>query len=613
MKFAEVVVGLPIDGPFDYSIPDNLTNQAKAGSRVSVMFHNRKLTGYVLKIKESSIFDNDKIKPIIEVVDKVAIINSDIYNLAKEISDYYCCSLGQAIETILPEGLKKSKRLFFQDANYKDNKKAPGKITAAFGYNDTKKYSYVLELIKKYLSINQQVLIIVPQLSDINRWQEVLKIYQERIVLLHSYQKHKEQVDSWFNIASSGKKIAIGTMSAVFSTGKNIGLIVIDEESSFVYKQRQFPFYHVRDIAKIRSRIENKDVLFLSQIPSIDTFYQSYKGNIEKVGLEKKQEAVNVRIIDSGDIRRQNLLISPYLEDRLSLELKKKNKVLLFLNRRGHSNILRCDKCSYILRCKRCSAALVFDNKTNELSCHLCEARYPVIDSCPKCNSKYVKFSGIGIEKIANRIKFIFPNARLKLLDRQTTTQSLVDFDILISTSSVFNLKERTQFDLTCVLSLDEGMDMPDFRNNENTFTMLSKINSITKKEMIVQTRHPDISYLKYLKDMDFDSFFKQELKERKQFNFPPYCQLIAINMRSKKEDLVGKKINELYESLIGLNISDLQVFKPVMDSPYKLRNSYRWQVVMKVKDFSRVRGNIKKIANDYYQSGIITTINVDI
>ncbi len=609
MKFAEVVVGLPIDGPFDYSIPENLIGKVKFGSRVSVMFHNRRFSGYVIKIKESSKVDVKKIKSIIDIIDALPIIDKNTFKFAEEFSQYYCCSLGQAIETILPEGVRKTKNVSFSSSSRKINRKSNGSITIVIAAE--KKYSYVLELVKKKLSLKQQVLIIVPQLSDIEKWQEALKDHKDNIALLHSYQKHKQQVESWQDITSNNKQVVIGTMSAVFASGFNIGLIVVDEESSFIYKQRQFPFYHVREVVKMRASLDNCDISFIDSVPSLETYALSRKQSSKTIFLDDKKKPNNLKIIDLRDLRRQNLLISPYLEDRMAVMLKENKKTLLFLNRRGHSNIIRCDKCAFIVRCKKCSAALVFDNRTNELSCHFCDSKYPILELCPNCNSRYVKFTGIGIEKIAGRLKMIFPSVRVKMLDREIPYGSLGEFDILVSTSSVFNFKDKLRFDLSSVLSLDEGLDLPDFRNNEITFNMLSKINEMTKEELIIQTRYVNIGYLKFLKDMDVNSFYQEELKERKQLGFPPFNQLVCINMRSKKEEFVAKKAAELYEKLAKLNIAGLELYEPVKDTPYKLRNSYRWQVVMKAKDFVKIRNDVKKIANDYYQSGIITTIDV--
>ena len=108
MLYAKVVLGIPVEGPFDYIVPEDIASLIKAGARVVVSFGSRKAVGYVVGLSGKTSIN--KLKTILKLIDQTPLLNRGMLLLTKELSQYYCCSWGQAIETALPEGLRKGRQ-----------------------------------------------------------------------------------------------------------------------------------------------------------------------------------------------------------------------------------------------------------------------------------------------------------------------------------------------------------------------------------------------------------------------------------------------------------------------------------------------------------------------
>lgn len=109
MLYAKVAIGLPVAGPFDYIVPDALAGKIAVGSRVAVSFGARRIVGYPVGFSKKSEIRN--LKPILELIDESPVLTKNLLLLTKELAEYYFCSWGEAIETAIPSGLRKGKKI----------------------------------------------------------------------------------------------------------------------------------------------------------------------------------------------------------------------------------------------------------------------------------------------------------------------------------------------------------------------------------------------------------------------------------------------------------------------------------------------------------------------
>ncbi len=616
MKFAKVVLGLPVEGPFDYLIPASLENKVQIGSRVFVSFGRFKKLGVILDIVSQSRIE--KIKPIINSVDDSPILNTNLLRLSREISDYYCCTRGEAIETILPEPLRKGRRLNIENSTAINQQKAKESRKPVLLKYDTadfnKKMGFLVQYIDVALENKESIIFVVPEVGLIEKINEFLKRFNVEAAIVHSYQAQKEQVEEWEKILNRRVTIVIGTRIAIFSPLANLGLIIIYDEESINLKQEQNPCYNAREIALMRAKIEGAQIIFFSQTPTLESYYKSKKKSYTLI--DNRQEAIKpeIKIIRHFDISykdRKPALLNFVTESDIRKFIDRKEKVLLILNRPGYFSYGHCKKCGFVLRCDRCSNSLVYYYKQKKLICRSCNKEFEKKELCPNCSTSYITFEREGAEKFESSLYNLFPNVRVSLFEKESEVDS-TKFDILVSTGQIIHKELNFKFDLVGVISADLFLNRIDFRASEATHIFLRKIMNICSKKILIQTRLPDHYCFSYL-TKDITEFYEKELTFRKTLKFPPFTHFLNINLRGKREESVENKATQLYERLTQLKPSlNIEVFSPLPNMPFKVRDNYRYQVILKVKNPAKITPFIKKTLKKVGLSGIIVTVDVD-
>src|SRR4030042_1049597 len=476
MLYAKIVLGLPVAGPFDYIVPEALQKQIKVGARVWVSFGNRRLMGYVVGLSHTTNIKN--LKPILELLDNPPLINKNMLLLTKELSDYYCCSWGEAIETALPLAIRKGRKITQIEKPEKNRLK--GKLIEPILIHDSgtkERWGIYLEAIKNVLSQDKSAIVILPDRETVFKAKEIIQgrmahMGSELIVL---YRNQPGELKEWLKILEGKVKIVVGSRSSIFAPVENLGLIIVDEEQNSVYKQDQVPHYHSRQVAFMRSRIETAQLILASSLPSLEMVLLAKQNKIKNIFTQKRENLPEIKIADTTYLNRgtkeKNKILSKSLEDAIFSALNTKGKILLFLNRRGYATVISCRQCGMVLKCPRCNINLVYHFKENVLSCHYCNFKMQPQDICPNCNAGYMRYSGLGIEKIESEIARIFPKGIIKRQDNWQKAD-INDADIFISTQSV--IKETGYgFDLVGVLAIDNSLNRIDLRAAEKTFSLL--------------------------------------------------------------------------------------------------------------------------------------------
>lgn len=611
MLYAQVVLGLAVEGPFDYIVPAGLRNKINPGSRVWVYFRTRKIVGYVVKLKRKTVIK--KLKNILAVIDELPVLNKDMLSLTKRISEYYCVSWGQAIEAALPGLLRKGKPLTPVKYEKYARIKEPTEAVLLHDIGGQLRWDIYLEKIRIAYKNGKSVILLLPDIASVLKTKELI---QEKLGIIPDilYRNEPKELDTWIKIKGLKRRIIIGTRSAIFAPVNDLGLIIIDEEEDSIYKQEQSPYYQARDVAFMRSAIQKSNLVLAGTAPSLESFYLSKKNRIKYLFLKTKDKPAEIKIADTKNLsfknRKTDIVLSRYLEDAVVSVLAAGGKVLIFLNRKGFATSATCNNCNIILKCPRCSINLVYYFKDNILSCHHCNFKMPPPKICPNCNSSYIKYTGLGTEKMESQLHRLFPQARIKRLAQEEP--EITGADIFISTESIIS-QTKYKFDLVGVLSIDNSLNRPDFRSTEKTFALLCGLLKLTQKLVIIQTRTPKHYCFRALAEKEVNIFYNEELKTRKQLGFPPYQHIGLVKLRGRKEDRVKRIAQDLFGQLNKANQDKRIKILSVNPGEYqKLRDNFYWQILVKSAAALRLSKFLKIHLKDFKHSGIIVTVDID-
>jgi primosomal protein N' (replication factor Y) len=501
-----------------------------------------------------------------------------------------------------------------------------GKSHEAFllhGVTGSGKTEVYMQLVDKVIENNKQAIILVPEISLTPQIVEkFLRRFGDTVAVLHSKLSLGERYDQWRKIKNNKMQIVIGARSAIFAPCDNLGLVIIDEEHESSYKSEMNPKYHTIEVAKYLC-MENNGVLVMgSATPSIDDYYKAEIGNYKLLELKNrfnKNPLPNVEVVDMRvELEEGNKnIFSRRLYNSMKNSLLDKKQVILFLNRRGYSTFVSCRSCGYVLKCSNCDISLTYHHKNNIAKCHYCGFKTTVPKICPECKSKYIKFFGLGTEKVEEYVNKLFPTSRTARLDIDTTSrkgslEKIIDsfekreIDILIGTQMVTKGLDFPYVTLVGVLSADITLNLPDYRANERTFQLLTQVAGRAGRhdytgEVVVQTYSPNNYAINASKSHDYTDFYEREIKLRREFNYPPFYQIINIIVLGKNENSVIRSTNKLFQKIHGeilrhKDLKNTQVLGPNPAILGRIKENYRWQILLKYQSVDHE--NIKSIIN---------------
>jgi primosomal protein N' (replication factor Y) len=639
LKYISVALAIPVFKPFYYKCEEDV----QAGSRVKVPFGNTFKTGYVLDIFNKSPQVNYTIKNIKEVVDKNSLIPSHMIKLAKVMSEYYVCSIGEILSVILPASLrlkreKKDKEI--SDNKIRDNKetfelsaeqrkvlryiikKADENVFARFllhGVTDSGKTEVYMRIITKMINIKKQVIMLVPEIAITTQLKELLikRFSEEKIGIWHSKISKSQKINYMRKMQNGELNVLVGPRSAVFATFKNLGAVIIDEEQDSSYKNNSSPYYDAKWVAEKRCEIEKALLIQGSATPNIETLYRAGKGEYEYLNISERihqsqhPELIIVDMKREYNERYRGGIFSKYLLDELGNTIEKKRQSIIFLNRRGYAPAVVCKSCGENIKCPNCNITLVYHSSNERLNCHWCDYRQKVPPYCPECSGSTFKYSGIGTERVEAALRKLFPEIRVVRMDLDTTSrkgsvESIFKnfkngkYDIMVGTQIVAKGWDFSNVDLVGVINSDIGLMLPDFRSAERAFTLLKQVEGRTGRgknrgKIVVQTFNPSHYSIKMLFEKEYSEFYRKEIEIRKTTGFPPFMKLINIVSTHKNENSARKNIYRCRD-FIENNIKDVVVLGPAPSPIYKLRDMYRWQMLIKYGNNKDVKNKLKEL-----------------
>lgn len=488
-----------------------------------------------------------------------------------------------------------------------------------YGVTGSGKTNVYMKVIEDVIKNNKTAILLVPEISLTPQIIKRFTSYFSNIAVLHSGLSDGEKYDEWRKINEGKVNIVIGARSAIFAPLKNIGVIIIDEEHSQTYKQENNPRYNAIDIAKERCKYHNCPLILGSATPSLESFARAKK-NVYKL-LELKNRYNNntmpkVEIIDMNkEFKKASGYFSNTLIDQIKETLERKEQVILFLNRRGYSSFLTCSSCGYVEKCPNCDISLTYHKSSNMLRCHYCGYATKRKKLCPKCQEEFKDY-GIGTEKVEEELKSLIKDAKIIRMDVDTTTtknahakiiNSFLEekYNILIGTQMIAKGLDFPNVTLVGVLNADIGLNFPDFRSSETTFSLLNQVLGRSGRgnkegKVLIQTFNPEHYAIAYTKNHDYLGFYNEEMKIRKILKYPPYYYICSIKIISKDYNLASKSSYDVVNYL-KQNIKNEIILGPSVCNVFKLNNNYRFQIIIKYKDVNNILEYLTNIEHHYF------------
>ena len=688
MHYVDVILPLPLEGTFTYSVPEPMVAQVRMGVRVLVPL-GRSKTYTAMAVRLHSEKPEFETRPIIQVIDAEPVLIEQQLRLWQWISTYYMSPIGDVFKAALPAGLKaeenyrpKTVRCVTLPANLRseqslhmaltilkralkqhqtfstylelshwseiDGETPPAHIAEIacdelqnaanasdavlrqliqrnflelyhrevgrlntsgeyhperiqplspaqqaaedsiqkqfneknvvllHGVTSSGKTEIYIHLIKKAIDEGKQVLYLLPEIAlTVQMTRRLQNVFGSRLGIYHSKYSDAERVEIWKKqLSSEPYDVILGARSAVFLPFTRLGLVIVDEEHETSFKQQDpAPRYHARSTAIMLARMyEGAKVLLGTATPSMESYHNACTGKYGYVQLTTRYKDVampEIRVVDTKDLYHRKMMrgaFSPDLLEAMRTALRNKKQVLLFQNRRGFAPMVECNVCGWVPKCKNCDVSLTYHRSMNLLTCHYCGYTYPVPKQCPNCESTELLGRGYGTEKIEDRVRELFPEARIARMDLDTTRSAgaygriIDDFscgrtDILIGTQMITKGLDFSGVTVVGILNADTMLNYPDFRAYEQAFQMLSQVSGRAGRRderglVILQTKSADLPVIQQVVAGDFQTFARDLLEERSMFRYPPFYHLVYVYLRHRNEQLVDSAAIEMASRL---------------------------------------------------------------
>ena len=619
MRIVEIIplTKIPLPNPQILTYFTNKVN-VKRGGLVMAPLGKRKTPAIVIN---SRLLENEKmsirkadfqLSPIKEVLSAKPVISQEQLELAFWMHEYYYEPLGLILKSMLPRNIDSNYKL--QITNYKKISNTPvsaktitdKQIPKLLQSNIQNSIAYFQKGIEKTIKRKKQVLILAPEINILDRLQKkfrtIPRIISRGSASVTSRITQKQFQEIWQKTAQGKIKIIFGTRKALFLPFRALGLVILAEEHNPHYKSwDQHPKYHARETAKKLAESHNAKIIMQSETPSIETKFKNQKSKC-KTTVQNAKLRHDYKIVDMrNEMKAKNYSIfSRELLEKLKKSVEKKEKIILFINRRGEASAILCRDCGHIVKCKNCEAPMVMHSacnlkpKTYNLTCHHCGYKENAPNFCPNCRGHRIKFMGGGTEKVEEELRKIFPGQKISRLDSDTAKTEKIKKDIIKKFNETNGILIGTQLmassdvskaDFLGIINSDAMLNMPDFRSGERIFqTIISLLGKIKNNgKVIYQTYSPDHYAIKYALKNDYENFYKEELKLRKLFNYPPFSQIIKLTFSHKNKQIAEQEAKRLYEKLSTINYPLSTIIGPAPAFIPKKRGKYGWHIIIKI------------------------------
>ncbi|UOQ47924.1 primosomal protein N' [Gracilibacillus caseinilyticus] len=490
------------------------------------------------------------------------------------------------------------------------------------GVTGSGKTEVYLQAIEKVLNKGKEAIVLVPEIAltpqMVNRFKGR---FGSEVAVLHSALSAGEKFDEWTKIHNKEVKVVVGARSAIFAPFENIGIIIIDEEHETSYKQDEQPRYHAREVAKQRGIYHHCPVVLGSATPMLESYARATKGVYRLLEMPDRMNEATMPPVEIVDMREElyagnRTMFSVKLLQAIRSRLERQQQVVLFLNRRGYSTFVMCRECGDVMKCPNCDIALTYHKSSHQLKCHYCDYQIPMVNECPTCSSKTIRYFGTGTQKVEEALKEQIPEADIIRMDVDTTRRKgahkkLLDqfgsgkANILLGTQMIAKGLDFENVTLVGVLAVDAMLHLPDFRSSEKTFQLLTQVSGRAGRhqlpgEVIIQTYTPEHYSIQLASHYDYQQYFMQEMSMRRSFHYPPYYFLTLITV-SHPNQIKVQEVTKTICKLLYKHLSDqATILGPTPSPMVRINNRYRYQCMVKYKHEPNQKEIIRKIQTHY-------------
>jgi len=491
------------------------------------------------------------------------------------------------------------------------------------GVTGSGKTEVYLDAVEHCLSLGKRAIVLVPEIAlTYQTIERFASRFPGNVAVLHSGLTQGERFDQWWKVRNGRYGVVVGSRGAVFAPQPDLGIIVIDEEHEWTYKQGDaLPRYHAREIATAICCLTGATLLLGSASPDLSSYHRGRRGAYklrlltDRVASMKDTSELpkgapsaiplaSVQIVDMrAELREGNRdIFSRPLIEAMEECMGSGQQMMLFINRRGSSAYLQCRNCGFSLRCRSCDVPMTFHKRAERLLCHYCGNRRIPPDQCPQCLGFRMSYYGVGTEGVAERLAVQFPGVEVLRWDRDTANTPKGHEDILtrfrsgearilVGTQMIAKGLHFPSVTLVGVVSADVGLNVPDYRAGERTFQLLCQVAGRAGRgdqegKVIIQTYQPDNYAIKAAASQDYQDFYNEEMAFRRDQSQPPYSRLIQLmhagTNRAKVEEEAIRLSKELQSAQEEWGLSDTDVVGPAPAWPAMLRGHHRWHIILR-------------------------------
>jgi primosomal protein N' (replication factor Y) len=609
------------------------------GQIVTIEVGKKILIGLIMsEVKEPSY----KTKPITAVIESTPL-PKPLLQLSQWIAAYYTTPLATVLQTVLPRGLDKARRLRPLQAHTskrdrttivfnKDQERAVTEIVGSTdgtiilqGVTGSGKTEVYKEVARRTVAAGKSVIVLVPEISLTSQIISEFLHDFPNIVVTHSHMTEAERHAVWKQVLDAKEpQVVIGPRSALFMPVPKLGAILIDEAHEPSYKQEQAPRYSAIRAGSVLGKYAEAKVVLGSATPSITDRFLAEAAHRPIIRLDRSARsgaiASDVKVVDMT--KRQNFTHHRFISDQLITSIEKNlaggKQTLIFHNRRGSAATTLCENCGWTALCPNCFVPLTLHADTYDLSCHICGHHEKVPTSCPVCHSADIIHKGIGTKLIETELHKLFPKANIARFDSDNKTDETVNslyedlykgiIDIAIGTQVVAKGLDLPHLRTVGVIQADSGLSLPDYAASERAFQLLAQVigrvgRDEHETEVIVQTYQPTNPAISFGLKQDYESFYQYALEIRKKSYFPPYSYLLKLTDVYKTEQSAIKAAKALASDLKSSLHPDVRLLGPTPSFYERQHDTYRWQLILKSPKREYLIDALQKVPTTHWQS----------
>ena len=482
-----------------------------------------------------------------------------------------------------------------------------------YGVTGSGKTEVFIRAVRRCAQLGRTAIVLVPEIAltpQMVMW--FRSRFGEDAAVLHSRLSPGERYDEWRRIRRGDVRVVIGARSAIFAPLEHVGLIIIDEEHEQSYIADSTPRYDAREVARWRCEDEGAALLLASATPSMRSFAMAGRGDLTLLEMPRRvanRPLPQVHVVDMREELRagNRSVFSGALLTGLTRCLDEGHQAILFVNRRGYSTFVSCRSCGYTVTCSQCDVSMTYHSAENVLRCHYCGQEMPVPRTCPECGSPYIKYFGVGTQRVEEEVRKFFPDVPVLRMDNDTTrtqdahAQLLGRFRsgearVLVGTQMIAKGLDFPEVTMVGIIAADAMLKLPDYRSAERTFQLLTQVAGRAGRaehpgEVFLQTYDPENYAIEAASRQDYRAFYEEEMMRRRRALYPPYTLLARLLYEADRaEDAQAaaeaamRQMEAFFERRTYLK--KYVIALRVMACPVKMiRGKSRWQVTLKIVD----------------------------